>query len=433
MFYRIAAFEWRYHARSPVFWLGFVLFFLLSFAATTIEQIQIGGMGYVHKNSPYAILQTIAVMGTFAMFVTVAMVANAVVRDDETGFAPLIRSTSIGKASYLGGRFLGATGAALAVLAAVPLGIWIGTFMPWVDPEKIGPSHALDYFYALLGFALPTLLVTGAVFFALATVTRSMMWSYVGAVAFMVLDAVGLIALRDPSFDHVTALLDPFGLSALDVATKYWTAFDRNTRLPPLAGWLLANRLLWGGVAIVVFALAYRRFHFSFDADAGRRVDARSVLAGGVSATLGRSRMARAARAHRAELAALSEASPGTVRGIVEADAGRPPFVLPDVPPRTRATTRAQWLALTRLDTAFVFRSPAFVILLLLGMVNAMGAMFFGDEIYGSPSYPVTRVMVDALQGAFGIFTILMRRPCPIGPTCCRRSWRSRACCSAPC
>src|SRR5690242_2985118 len=216
MFRHIAGFEWRYHARSPVFWLGCVLFFLLSFASTTIEQVQIGGAGYVHKNSPYAILQTIAIMGLFAMFVTVAMVANAVVRDDETGFAPIVRSTSIGKGSYLAGRFLGATGAALVVLAAVPLGIWVGSWMPWVDSEKLGPSHWVDYAYALFAFALPTLLITGAVFFALATATRSMMWSYVGAVGFMVLDVIGLIVLRDPGYDRLTALLDPFGLSALD-------------------------------------------------------------------------------------------------------------------------------------------------------------------------------------------------------------------------
>src|SRR6185436_1813751 len=68
--------------------------------------------------------------------------------------------------------------------------------------------------------------------------------------------------LRDPQFDDVVALADPFGLSTLSVATKYWTAVERNTMLPPLSGVLLANRVLWSAVALALFAIAYRRFRF---------------------------------------------------------------------------------------------------------------------------------------------------------------------------
>src|SRR5262249_46127135 len=55
-------------------------------------------------------------------------------RDDETGFAPIIRSTSVSKFSYLVGRFTGATAAAFGVLAMIPLAIAIGAKMPWLDP-----------------------------------------------------------------------------------------------------------------------------------------------------------------------------------------------------------------------------------------------------------------------------------------------------------
>ncbi|MEY3287234.1 MAG: hypothetical protein RL500_1964, partial [Pseudomonadota bacterium] len=62
----IAAFEWRLQLRSPVLWVGFALFFLLAFGATTVDQIQIGARGNVHINAPYAILQTTAIMTVFA-------------------------------------------------------------------------------------------------------------------------------------------------------------------------------------------------------------------------------------------------------------------------------------------------------------------------------------------------------------------------------
>src|SRR3954469_6956050 len=179
MLRHIAAFEWRFQLRSPVFWVGCLIFFLLSFGATTVDQIQIGSLGNVHKNSPFAILQTIEIMGLFAIFITVAMVAGVVVRDEKTNFAPIIRSTSVGKPAYLVGRFAGASAAALLVLAMVPLGILVGSWMPWQDVDKIGPLRPWDYLFALFAFGLPTLLITSATFFALATATRSMMWTYV--------------------------------------------------------------------------------------------------------------------------------------------------------------------------------------------------------------------------------------------------------------
>ena len=45
LFLPVAAFEWRYQLRSPVLWVGFALFFLLTFGATTIDEIQIGSRG----------------------------------------------------------------------------------------------------------------------------------------------------------------------------------------------------------------------------------------------------------------------------------------------------------------------------------------------------------------------------------------------------
>ena len=41
---------------------------------------------------------------------------------------------------------------------------------------------------AVFKLALPVLFLSGAIFFALATVTRSMMWAYVGVVGFIIID-----------------------------------------------------------------------------------------------------------------------------------------------------------------------------------------------------------------------------------------------------
>ena len=373
MFASIAAFEWRYQWKSPVFWVGFVLFFLLAFGATTVDTIQIGSRGNVNVNAPFAIAQTTAIMGVFAMFIVVAMVAGTVIRDDETGFAPILRSTRLTKGRYLVGRFTGSIAAALVVMAAVPLAIAIGAAMPWLDAEKIGAFVPGHYLYALLVIALPTLLITGAAFFALATATRSLMWTYVGAVALLMLFSVSRIWFRDLQHDTIAALTDPFGLSALAVTTKYWTAADRNTLLPPLTGLMLANRALWIGVAAVLFAVAWRLFRFETRSKAATR----------------RQRAAIEAAEAEAEGAAAS-ASASTASGAVPVGGF------------------AQLVSLARFDMASIFRSPAFFVMLLIGVANAGLTAWNVGEWYGSASFPATRLMVQALAGAFTIMPIII-------------------------
>ena len=137
MFGKIASFEFRYQVKNPVFWVATGIFFLLTFGSVTVDQISIGGGGIIHKNSPFAIIQTHLILSIFFMFVSTAFVANVIVRDDETGFGPMILSTRIRRFDYLYGRFAGALAAALLAFLAVPLAMLVGSFMPWVDPEMI--------------------------------------------------------------------------------------------------------------------------------------------------------------------------------------------------------------------------------------------------------------------------------------------------------
>jgi ABC-2 type transport system permease protein len=369
MLARIAAFEVRYQLRAPLFAVGCAIFFLLTFGSVTMDEIQIGGKGNVNVNSPFAIAQTVAILGVFAVFIVTAFVANVIVRDDETGFAPLIQSTRITRRDYLVGRFAGATFVAFLVLATVPLAMLVGSWMPWLDPEKLGPFVASHYLYALFVIGLPTLFVMAAGFFALATVTRSMMWTYVGVVAFLVLFTTSRVLLRDPAYDTVASLTDPFGVSALARTTRYWTATDRNTLLPPLSGLMLYNRLIWLAVGLGLFLAAFWRFRFAV---------AGAPASGGAAATAAEAMPPASGFASRA----LPASAPGS--------------------------GWRQFASLARFDMRFVFRSPAFFVLLAIGMFNAFGGMTSVVTQRGVAYFPVTRAMVEVLNGSFSIIPIII-------------------------
>jgi len=365
----IALFEFRYQLRQPLFWIAFGLFFLLTFGAITSPDIQIGGGGNVLANSPYAIIQTLTIMSIFAMFATTAFVANVVVRDDETGFGAMVRSTRVKKHDYLIGRFLGAFAVAFIVFLAVPLGMLIGSLMPWLDPETLGPTRLDHYAFATFAMAGPTLFATAAMFFTAATITRSLMATYVCVIAFLVAYLTSLGLLSQQSLRELIAYVEPFGIGAFAVETRFWTAAERNTQLPELAGKLLINRALWVGIGIAFLGLAYALFRFE---GKGQRKAQKSR-----------------------KLAMAAEQETATARRA------------PKVAPNPKAGF-GQLLARTRFEAIEVLRHPAFIVLLLLGVLNALGSLLNADEIFGTPIRAVSRVMVDTIRGAFTLFPILV-------------------------
>ena len=177
MFAKIAAFEFRYQLRQPAFWVIGILFALLGFGAMASENVQIGAGGNVLKNAPYGLAQMHVVIAVFFMLATTAIVANVVVRDSTSGFGPMVQTTRISKFDYLYGRFLGTFGAVALCFMSIDIGSLIGTAMPWVDPETVGPSRPGDY-----------------------------LWSY---------DVTGLTAVPEPSTYAIIAGLGALGLTLL--------------------------------------------------------------------------------------------------------------------------------------------------------------------------------------------------------------------------
>ncbi|WP_298308046.1 M1 family aminopeptidase [uncultured Erythrobacter sp.] len=372
MFGSIALFELRYQLRNPVFWVSVAIFFLLTFGATVWDQIQIGGGGNVNINSPSAILQVQQILSIFFMFVTTAFVANVVVRDDESGFGPMVRSTQVTKFSYLMGRFTGAVIVALLAFAVIPLAVFLGSLAPWLDQETVGPNQASYYLASFAFFSAPSVIMLSAIFFAVATTTRSMMYTYVAVVGFLVLYFVftGIVG-GEPEYRDFAALVEPLGLAAVANETRYWTVAELNTQLPSLSGAILFNRLM--ALVIALGALVIALWQFSF---AERGVSARKAQK----------------LAKKAEKVARTK--PQTVA------------TLPTTQPEKAGLARL--IATTRFEISQVVRSPAFAVLLALGLVNCLAALIFGTDTYGTPRIPATFSLIGVVAGTFTIIPLII-------------------------
>jgi ABC-2 type transport system permease protein len=373
MLSQVARFELRYQLGSPIFWITSVVFFAMTFTLTVSDTLRIGWGGYVTRNSPYATALLCMTMGLFAIFIATSLVSNVILRDDETGFGPIIRTTRVSRFDYLFGRFAGSLAAASLVFLTVPLGALIGAAMPWLDPETVGPFRLATYLHAYLVLCLPTLFLLGAAFFALATLTRSMLTTYVVALVLLMMYLLSAGYLARPELQDLMALLDPFALGAFREATEHWTPSERNSLLPPIAGSLLHNRLLWSAVAFALLAITWKAFRQD------KRMDT------------------------KVSRRPAEEAVPGQQDGRAALATSQPPPAS-----NARSLGWAPLIALTRFDVRSVLHSPAFVVLVGIAFINTITGLWYAGDDSVSNTLPVTRVMIQILSEQFTLIPLIV-------------------------
>ena len=376
MFLGITAFEIRYQLKNPVFWVAVGIFFLLGFGVTASENVRIGTPGAVHENAPHAIAVLTSAATLFYLFVITSFVANAIVRDDSSGFAPIVRATPVSRMQMVLGRFLGGLTVAWLGYLSIPVGMWAGSVMPWVDPETIGPQVFSYYAWPFLLFAIPNIFLTSAVLFALATRLRSMMAAYIGTVALVIGYIIGTGAVGQKiEYQETLARWEPLGGNALGQVTRYWTQSEMNSRLVDLSGTLLFNRAFAVVLGMVFLGITVWGFSTTERAPSKWRLR----------------RLAKR-RAAEAEVEAAIPALGG--QSIVARD--------------LRPSRGAQFLARLRIEVRQVLTSPGTPILVLLGIGLTATLLLFGTSVYGTPDHPTVSATITVVRGGFGITILLI-------------------------
>ena len=256
-FREIFRFELVYQARRVRTWLYFAVLFAVAYLL-----MRTAGAGDGVVNSPYSIAQQTVLTGLLWALMAPAVAGSAAARDAQTRIDPLIYTAPISKADYLGGRFLAALVLNALILLAVPLGILAALYLPGMEPEVVSPLRPAVYFSSYGVLALPTAFIFTAVQFSFAALKRRPIVSYLGTVLFF--GTVGLAAALVTNVLQMPAigkLLDPTcRLNVLVLMSDTLTPLERKTVLIGLESSILANRLLWTGVALAVLVFTHVRF-----------------------------------------------------------------------------------------------------------------------------------------------------------------------------
>jgi ABC-type transport system involved in multi-copper enzyme maturation permease subunit len=373
MFREFFKFDLDYQLRQPLLWVAGLVLALMAFGATTSDSIQVGGaIGNVNRNAPVVIAQLLGAFCLISMFIVTVFIAGTVLRDSEVGISDMLFATPMRKWDYLAGRFAAGLVACLAIFVLIAIGMMLGPLMPWVDPARVGPFSLYYFGWSFAVFVIPNLLFIGALLMLLAATSRSMMLVYVGVIGFFILWMVAGAFTRDINNEWIAVLVDPFGVRAFARTVRYFSAAESNAAMPAMGGYLLANRILWSALALLMFGATVLLFKPQ-RAGTGRRLFGKAKL--------------------------TTDAAP--------APAAR--LALPRIEPRFGAATpwRQCWQQLC-FDAGAVFRSVPFIVMLLFAVMNLIASATQGGTLFGTKVYPVTDQMLAALTGSFNFMLIII-------------------------
>jgi ABC-2 type transport system permease protein len=165
----IALFEARQRLKMLSTWVYFGMFLLLAMlwmaaAGGVFKDAYVSFGSRVFINAPRSVEFTAAFLGSLGVIVIAAMMGRSVQQDFEYDMHHFFFSAPIGKHAYVFGRFPGAYLALAVVFSSILLGAWLGTYIPGIDPDRLGPVSAGLYLKPYLFTLLPNVLIFGAIF-----------------------------------------------------------------------------------------------------------------------------------------------------------------------------------------------------------------------------------------------------------------------------
>jgi ABC-2 type transport system permease protein len=380
MFTTISFFEFKRWLKTPATYIYFFVLFLIGFLMATIAGgtfdglvLNLGGEK-VHANSPVIIDQLLGGLNSFVgLIIITAVVGNAILVDFRFNTSSILFTTPVSKAAYLTGRFWGAFVICLLILTGGGLGMLLGYAMPWLDAVKIGPFIGGAYVNNYLYTVIPNALFAGSLFFAVSLISRDIFTIWIALIVLFVAIGISNSMLSSLEKESLSALISPFGNQAKHVVTKYWSVYEKNTRLIPLTGIFLYNRIIWLGVGLIMWLIGY--FWFSFTSSP-RGLFARRGIA---APTLPPNKITF-------EKISFPKAT---------LEFGRSAYL------------RHLWgLALN--ESKALMRNVYFQIIIIFGLLLLFVASGQIGKLYDTATFPVTSEVIAYLSGSFHLFIVIL-------------------------
>jgi len=322
-------------------------------------------------NSPNAIVSVLGGMSILALFFYAAIMGVPVFRDEEHRTAETYFTFPVSEKNYILGRFWGSfTIVTLMNLGAVlgaMKGFGLGAFLDRPDYGTYTNFNFWSYFLPFIYLLTFNAFFIGSLFFSLMTFFKRMPILYLGGIVLFLATIISGELLSSLDTEWLSVYVDPFGNRAHGYLTKYWSVNELNTTQLSLSGKFMLNRLFWLGIALVIFL--FTLFKFSY----------KGFLA------------SKKKKSVKEDLAVYE---PSGITTIAQS-----------------FTKKAQWenlWSLSKIEFLSIVKESVFLVLIVIGILIASFVAYQSNQIFGTPSLPLTRYMVVQIAGGISLFSVII-------------------------
>ena len=268
MLFTILKYEIKYWLKQPITYIYFAVLLLLSFismagTAEAFDEHSPVNPSTMLANSSWRINDMIHLIIKLVVFLLPSIIGASVFRDYKSNVHTVLYAYPFSKRDYLLGKFISSFLVMSVIVVAVPLGTYLGTNVPSVNPALLVEFELGAYLQTYFIYLLPNILIFSLLVFAVVVFTRNVYSGFVAVVLLLGLQAMLGAMLGGIDNRFWTALFDPLGKNASLFYLEKWAKVDLNTQLVPVQGVVIYNRLLWLALGSVCWAWMYRLFSFT--------------------------------------------------------------------------------------------------------------------------------------------------------------------------
>ena len=271
MFFTIFFNEIKYWFGKPAFYIYSIIFLFIALmmsgaSAGLFDFLTVTTGSSKIVNSPLGITQLFGAVSGILIFLYPSIIGVSVYRDYQSEMHTILYSYPFTKLEYLLAKFFSGIFIVNLIVLIIAFAISFGFVLPGTNQEIVGPFDIKSYLDVYFIYILPNMLFMGAIVFGIVTFTRNISAGFITVLILLISQGFLISLFEDPDKRFLAAILDPFGDSAIGYYTRYWTVSEQNELYLPIKEVLIYNRLLWGGIGVLLFGTIYRFFSFSQNA-----------------------------------------------------------------------------------------------------------------------------------------------------------------------
>ncbi|MBB6369248.1 M1 family aminopeptidase [Chryseobacterium shigense] len=259
----------RISKRWPAYLIAFIL---VSIGVFCGNQFNLTAGDGIYLNSPYTIGFMTGMLSLSILFIAVIFAVQLLFKDQDSKFDLILFSFPFSTWTYLSGKFITYFLQTFLSFSLLMTGFLVGQILR-TGSEMQSYFNIGYYLYPMLIFGFINCLFVCSFLFFVSLAVKKKLMVVVGGLLLYVLYMVVLVFSNSPFMagslpqsvetQHISSVLDPFGLSAYFFEARAFSVQQKNTLIIPLSGYLLLNRIIFLIISAVFLLFTYRLFSFS--------------------------------------------------------------------------------------------------------------------------------------------------------------------------